>query len=86
MRHKVLAGLDAAKHIPWRGKQLLPEFLSALHSFLAFGDYSKDGENSKGEFYFQRPRSLQSLLLILLDLNSDSKPPAPLFPVVLEAG
>lgn len=45
MRHKVLAGLDAAKHIPWRGKQLLPEFLSALHSFLAFGDYSKDGEN-----------------------------------------
>lgn len=84
MRHKVLAGLDAAKHIPWRGKQLLPEFLSALHSFLAFGDYSKDGEN--GGVLFSRPRSLQPLLLILSDLNSDPKPPAPLFPVVLEAG
>lgn len=45
MRHKVLAGLDAAKHIPWRGKQLLQDSLSAPHFFLAFRDYSKDGEN-----------------------------------------
>lgn len=45
MRHKVLAGLDAAKYIPWRGKQLLQDSLSALHFFLAFRDYSKDGEN-----------------------------------------
>lgn len=85
MRHKVLAGLDAAKHIPWRGKQLLQDSLSALCFFLAFGDYSKNGENGGVLFSKAKVTAVTPSHSFWLEQWPPNHQHL-LFPVVLEAG